>query len=120
MNKIIAYCGLVCSDCSAYIATQADDQEALEKVAAQWREQYNVPNITVASVLCDGCLEVGASVVTALIARYAPVVWNEASSTALTVLTALARSWRVSSALYPMSRKRLKASAHCCEVINDN
>ena len=59
MNKIIAYCGLVCTDCSAYIATQADDQAALEKVAAQWREEYNAPNITVASVICDGCLDGG-------------------------------------------------------------
>ena len=59
MNKIIAYCGLVCSDCSAYIATQADDQAALEKVAAQWREEYNAPDITVESVLCDGCLDGG-------------------------------------------------------------
>jgi hypothetical protein len=56
MDKIIAYCGLICSDCSAYIATQADDYAALERVAAQWREEYNAPNITVQSVLCDGCL----------------------------------------------------------------
>jgi hypothetical protein len=59
MDKIIAYCGLVCSDCSAYIATQADDQAALEKVAAQWREQYHAPDLTVESVICDGCLDGG-------------------------------------------------------------
>ncbi len=56
MDKIIAYCGLVCSDCPAYIATQANDQAALEAVAAEWRAAYNAPSITVASVLCDGCL----------------------------------------------------------------
>ncbi len=56
MDKIIAYCGLVCSDCEAYVATQAGDQAALEQVAAKWREEYNAPGITVASVLCDGCL----------------------------------------------------------------
>jgi len=56
MNKMIAYCGLVCSDCPAYIATQANDQAALEQVAAQWREEYNAPDITVESVICDGCL----------------------------------------------------------------
>lgn len=56
MDRIIAYCGLVCSDCPAYIATQADDRVALERTAAQWREEYNAPNITVASVICDGCL----------------------------------------------------------------
>jgi hypothetical protein len=59
MDKIIAYCGLVCTDCPAYIATQADDREALERVAAQWREEYNVPGITVESVICDGCLNGG-------------------------------------------------------------
>jgi hypothetical protein len=59
MDRIIAYCGLVCSDCSAYVATQANDQEALERVAAQWREEYNAPNITVESVICDGCLDGG-------------------------------------------------------------
>ena len=53
---IIAYCGITCSECPAYIATQASDQTALEAVAAQWRVDYNAPGITVASVLCDGCL----------------------------------------------------------------
>jgi len=56
MDKIIAYCGLICTDCPAYIATQADDYAALERVAAQWRQEYNAPAITVQSVLCDGCL----------------------------------------------------------------
>jgi len=56
MDKMIAYCGLVCTDCAAFIATQADDQAALEAIAAQWRKEYNAPNITVASVICDGCL----------------------------------------------------------------
>ena len=55
-NKMIAYCGLVCTDCPAYVATQADDRAALEQVAAQWREEYNAPNITVEYVICDGCL----------------------------------------------------------------
>jgi hypothetical protein len=59
MDKIIAYCGLICSDCPAYVATQAGDQAALERVAAQWRQDYNAPNITVESVICDGCLNVG-------------------------------------------------------------
>ncbi|MFB0534158.1 MAG: DUF3795 domain-containing protein [Anaerolineae bacterium] len=56
MDEIIAYCGLVCTDCPAYTATQADDRAALEQVAAQWREEYNAPNSTVESVICDGCL----------------------------------------------------------------
>lgn len=56
MDRMVAYCGLVCTECPAYTATQADDQEALERVAAQWREEYSAPNITVESVICDGCL----------------------------------------------------------------
>ena len=32
MGNIIAYCGLNCSDCPAYIATQKDDIEELKKV----------------------------------------------------------------------------------------
>jgi hypothetical protein len=57
MNRIVAVCGLICSDCPAYVATQADDRAALERVAAEWRQAYNAPNITVESVICDGCLD---------------------------------------------------------------
>lgn len=56
MDRIIAYCGLVCTDCDAYIATQANDLAALEQMAARAREQFNVPDITVESAKCDGCL----------------------------------------------------------------
>jgi hypothetical protein len=56
MDKIIAYCGLICTDCPAYIATQADDRAALEQMAEQAREKLNAPNITLESVTCDGCL----------------------------------------------------------------
>ena len=55
MDRIVAYCGLVCSDCGAYTATQANDPAALERVAAQWREEYNSPEITADSIQCDGC-----------------------------------------------------------------
>ena len=34
MAEMIAYCGLVCTACPAYIATQANDRAALEQVAA--------------------------------------------------------------------------------------
>src|SRR5512136_2610045 len=56
MDKIIAYCGLVCSDCPAYIATQANDQAELEKIVAKWRVQYNAPDMPVTAAICDGCL----------------------------------------------------------------
>jgi hypothetical protein len=56
MDEMIACCGLVCTSCPAYAATQANDREALERIAAQWRVEFNAPQITVESVLCDGCL----------------------------------------------------------------
>ncbi len=56
MEKIIAYCGIVCSDCPAYVATQANDRAALEKMAADAHEQYGQPDITAESAMCDGCL----------------------------------------------------------------
>jgi len=59
MEKIIAYCGLVCTDCPAYIATQANDQAALEQTVAQWRIEYNAPNMAVADAICDGCVTKG-------------------------------------------------------------
>ena len=59
MNRIVAVCGLICTDCSAYVATQADDRAALERIAAEWRQAYNAPNITVESVICDCCLDGG-------------------------------------------------------------
>lgn len=55
MTKLIAYCGLDCAECAGYQATQADDLEAMERVAAQWRVDYNAPSIDVQAVTCDGC-----------------------------------------------------------------
>ena len=55
MDKMIAYCGLVCTECPAYIATQANDREQLEKVATQWSVEYNA-TLTADDCMCDGCL----------------------------------------------------------------
>jgi hypothetical protein len=54
-TEIIAYCGITCSGCDAYQATQAQDRDELERVAAVWREEYD-PSITAETILCDGCL----------------------------------------------------------------
>jgi hypothetical protein len=56
MERMIAYCGLVCTDCKGYLATQADDREMLEKLAEQARKDFGVPDATAESVMCDGCL----------------------------------------------------------------
>ena len=53
MEKIIAYCGLNCSACPAYIATQNDDYEELKKVAEQWSNESM--SFEPEDVYCDGC-----------------------------------------------------------------
>ena len=56
MDTMIAYCGLTCTECPGYIATQANDRAELERVAAMWRKEFDAPEITVESVICDGCV----------------------------------------------------------------
>lgn len=55
MDKMIAFCGLVCTECPAFIATQEGDQEALKRVAAQWSQEYNA-SLAPEDCICDGCL----------------------------------------------------------------
>jgi hypothetical protein len=56
MAKMIGYCGLICTECKAYVATQASDVAALEQMAAQARDEYSMPDATAESVRCNGCL----------------------------------------------------------------
>jgi len=56
MDRIVAFCGIVCNECEACVATQANDAAAKERVAAHWRQEYNSPRIDAAYVTCDGCL----------------------------------------------------------------
>jgi hypothetical protein len=56
VKEIIACCGLACSACPAYVATQSGERDVLERVAAEWRELFGLPDITADDVACDGCL----------------------------------------------------------------
>ena len=57
-EKLIAACGLDCSGCEAYIATQSGDADELAKVAKHWSEQYG-GECTPEYCICDGCLTGG-------------------------------------------------------------
>jgi len=61
MEKIIAYCGIVCSDCPTFIATQKNDDEERMKVAKLWSKQYGGEYKT-EDINCDGCLTKGPRV----------------------------------------------------------
>ena len=54
MKDMIAYCGLDCEACEAYIATKNDDDELRRKVAKLWSELNNV-EITPEMINCEGC-----------------------------------------------------------------
>lgn len=55
MEKMIAYCGLVCTNCPTYLATLNDDDEAREKTAAFYSEKFGF-NLRPEEINCDGCL----------------------------------------------------------------
>jgi hypothetical protein len=57
-RKMIAYCGLGCTECPAYLATQANDPVAAKKIAAEWSKAYGA-DVKVEHVWCDGCLVEG-------------------------------------------------------------
>ena len=54
-TEMIAYCGLQCTRCDAYLATQADDEARARATAVAWSQQFGVA-VSVADVWCDGCL----------------------------------------------------------------
>lgn len=53
MSKIVAYCGLICNDCPAFIATENNDLEQKVKLSQEWSS----PNYKVSpeDVNCTGC-----------------------------------------------------------------
>jgi len=56
-EKMIAFCGITCSDCRALIATQRNDTELKKEVAKAWstKEETLKPE----DINCDGCLATG-------------------------------------------------------------
>jgi len=55
MDKMIAFCGLICTECPAFIATQKDDDRERKKVAELWSKEFN-EDIKPGDINCDGCL----------------------------------------------------------------
>jgi hypothetical protein len=53
MNKITAFCGLVCTECQAYIATKEDNDQKRRDTAKAW----STPDYRLkpADINCDGC-----------------------------------------------------------------
>jgi hypothetical protein len=62
-EKMIAYCGIVCSGCPSMVATLANDRVELDKVAEMAREQWGVADATWETVQCTGCKGEGVRIV---------------------------------------------------------
>jgi hypothetical protein len=54
-EKIIAFCGIDCAACPAYVGTQAGDAELLAKTAAEWSSAEEP--LTAEDLICYTCLQ---------------------------------------------------------------
>ena len=54
MDKYIAYCGLNCKTCQAYLATVSNNDSLRKKVADEW-SRLNGVTITAEMINCVGC-----------------------------------------------------------------
>lgn len=61
MERIVAYCGITCSDCPTFNATQKDDDTKRKRVAELWTKQYG-HTFKMEDINCDGCLSRGTRV----------------------------------------------------------
>jgi len=61
MEKMVAFCGLVCTDCKAFIATQENNGAKRREVAEAWSKEYG-HELKPEQINCDGCLSKGTRV----------------------------------------------------------
>ena len=60
--KMIAFCGLDCEKCEAYIATKHNDEALREKTAKLWSELNHI-TILPEQINCEGCRAEGKKTV---------------------------------------------------------
>jgi hypothetical protein len=62
MSIMIAYCGLVCSDCPTFLATQNDDDIARKKTVDLYAEKFGFM-LKPEDINCDGCKSEGGKLI---------------------------------------------------------
>ena len=55
MEIMVAFCGTVCTECPALLATKMDDDNERKKIAELWSKRYNA-DIKLEDINCEGCL----------------------------------------------------------------
>lgn len=59
---MIAYCGLVCSDCPTFLATKNDDDVARQKTADLYAQNFGL-DLKPEDINCDGCKSEGGKLI---------------------------------------------------------
>lgn len=59
---MIAYCGLDCEKCDAFIATAKNDDAMRAATAEKWSKAFNAP-LTALDINCTGCHSTGVKLV---------------------------------------------------------
>ena len=57
MKKMVAFCGITCTDCKAFIATQENDDAKRKDIAETWSKAFG-REIKPDEINCDGCLNI--------------------------------------------------------------
>ena len=52
---MIGFCGLICHECPAFIATEEDDDNKRKETAEEWSKQFNT-SIKPEDINCEGCV----------------------------------------------------------------
>lgn len=55
MDKMTAFCGITCTECPAFLATQKDDDKERARVAEMWSKEFNT-SLKPEDINCNGCL----------------------------------------------------------------
>ena len=53
-KKLIGVCGIVCSECGAYLATKKDDEALRKKTAKEWSKMFGA-KVKPSDIVCVGC-----------------------------------------------------------------
>lgn len=61
MEKLIGYCGIVCSDCPVLVTTRKNDVVERRRIAEMFTRQYGT-EYKLEDINCDGCTSDGSRV----------------------------------------------------------
>jgi hypothetical protein len=58
MDEVIAFCGITCHECGAFLATRDDSDEKRAEVAQLWSKEFKA-DIKPEDINCEGCISDG-------------------------------------------------------------